>query len=54
MTGMLEFVQAHGMEDENRGRIWREGKKKVLCRQNNHTVPMAVSHKIFKQGFKFK
>jgi hypothetical protein len=50
MTRMLESVQACGMEDGNKGRIKREGKNKVLFRQNIHTVPMTVAHKIFKQG----
>jgi hypothetical protein len=51
---MVEFVQARGIEDGNKRRIKREGKNKVLCRQNMHTVTMTVSHNIFKQGFKFK
>jgi len=50
MTGGLESVQACGMEDGNKGRIKREGKNKVLFKQNTHTVPMTISHKIFKQG----
>jgi len=54
MTRMVEFVQVCGMEEGNRRRIKREGKNKVLCRQNIHTVTTTVSHKIFKQGFKFK